>query len=96
MNILREKIIATLKDSLENIYDEKKCIKNDHHNILSDKIRNNYEKQTINSIAKMLDDANSIKNSQDNVDALVNCVHKLLNNRDATFLKLMQDFNTTL
>jgi hypothetical protein len=89
--------INLLRDALDGTWNEENVIKTDNdNNILSDKIKKNYEANIINSVAKMLNDAGKIDNSQEDIDALVDCVHKLLNNRDNLFVKLMKDFNTTL
>ncbi|XWV26651.1 hypothetical protein QJ857_gp0409 [Tupanvirus soda lake] len=97
IKIILQYFINLLRDALDNIWSEDKCVKMDNNNnILSDKIKNNYEAHTINSIAKMLSDADKIKNSQEDVMALIDCAHQLLINRDTTFVKLMKEVNTTL
>uniref|UniRef100_A0A6C0CBP8 Uncharacterized protein n=1 Tax=viral metagenome TaxID=1070528 RepID=A0A6C0CBP8_9ZZZZ len=82
-------------------------------NILEDRIKNNYDPKMINSIAKMMIDADNIDtpdllSSDTNLGskinplgrnfqgALVDCVHKLLLNRDEIFIKTMKDVNTVL
>ena len=96
IKIILQYFINLLNDAINNEWKDENCIKTDSNNILSDKIKNNFEAQTINSIAKMLNDADKNKNSQEDVMALIDCVHHLLINRDVGFVKLMQDFNTIL
>ena len=89
--------INLLRDALNETWNEDHIIKNDNdNNILSDKIKKNYESNIVNSIAKMLNDTDKVGNSQDDINALVDCIHKLLINKDNIFVKLMKDFNTTL
>jgi hypothetical protein len=88
--------INLIRNALNGTWNEDDTLKNCMDNkYLSDKIRSNFDEQTINSIAKMLTDAYALKDSQD-VNALVECSHKLLMNRDQTFVKLMKEVNTTL
>jgi len=97
IRIILQYLINILRDSLNDIWNDENIVKiESDNNILTDKIKNNYEIQTINSIAKMLTDANSSELSTDDINALVDCVHKLLINRDTIFVKLMRDINTTL
>jgi hypothetical protein len=106
IKIILQYFINMLSDALNNTWDENKYIsteKNNHNssvdknnNILSDKIKLNFEAHTINSIAKMLTDADKFKNSSEDVFALVDCVHQLLINRDTNFVKLMREINTIL
>ena len=96
IKIILQYFINLLNDALNNEWKDENCVKMDSNNILSDKIKNNFEAQTVNSIAKMLNDADKNKNSQEDVMALIDCAHHLLINRDVGFVKLMQEFNTTL
>jgi len=98
IRIIIQHFINLLRDALnESTWSEDNVIKTDSDNgILTDKIKHNFESHPINSIAKMLSDADQIKDSPEDVIALVDCVHKLLINRDASFVKLMKDINTTL
>ncbi len=65
-------------------------------NALSEKIKNNFDANMVNSISKMLYDADQLKDSQDDINVLIKCAHELLKNRDSTFIKLMKDANTIL
>lgn len=97
IRIIIQYFINLLTSALNGSWTEDSCSKIDrNHNILSDRIKYNYEEQTVISIAKMLTDADNIKQSQEDVQALTDCVHKLLINRDTQFVKLMQDVNTSL
>lgn len=97
IRIILQYFINILQDSLNGILDESKCVLDDNRNgILSDKIKNNIDFQTINTIAKNLSDAEKLQNSREDVDAIIDCVHKILINRDIHFVKLMKDVNTYL
>ena len=97
IKIILQYFINLLKDSLDGAYNENTYVKTEsHNNILSDKIKNNYESHAINSIAKMLTDAAKIENSEEDINALIDCAHRLLINRDTTFVKMMKEINTTL
>nr|WBF70975.1 hypothetical protein [Megavirus caiporensis] len=97
IKIILQYLINLLNSATNNNWDETYCVKTDNYNnILSDKIKNNFESQTINSISKILQDAQKMENSQEDVNALVDCAHKLLINRDTVFVKMMQKINTHL
>lgn len=98
IKIILQYFINILRDALNGTWNEENCVKIDsnNNNILSDKIKLNFEAHTINSIANMLNDAEKLENSQEDVNALVDCAHKLLVNRDITFVKMMKEINTTL
>ena len=97
IKIILQYFINLLRDALNSEWHEDNALKTDPYNsILSDKIKNNFEPHTINSIAKMLSDADKIENSPDDISALVDCSHKLLINRDNIFVKMMKEINTTL
>ncbi len=96
IKIILQYLINLLNDALNDTFVEDNYVKTDGNSILSDKIKNNFEAQTIISIAKMLSDADKIEKSKEDIDALIECSHKLLINRDAVFVKLMKDINTSL
>lgn len=97
IKIILQYFINILRDAINDVWNEDKCVKMDNNNnILSDRIKNNFDAHTINSIAKMLDDADKNKNSQDDVNTLIDCAHQLLTNRDIVFVKLMKEVNTIL
>ena len=97
IKIILQYFINMLRDALTGNWNEENVVKMENDSsILSDKIKNNYEAHTINSIAKMLEDAGKITELQDDITALIDCSHKLLLNRDVIFVKLMKDINTTL
>lgn len=89
--------INMLRDALAGIWSDDDYVKSDGHtNILSSRIKNNYDPHIINSIAKILNDANQIVDSPDDINALIDCAHKLLINKDTIFVKMMKEVNTTL
>ena len=97
IRIVLQYFINLLRTAINDTWDEENIIKNDtDNNIVSNKIKYNFEDHTINYIAKMFADINKIENSKDNITAIVDCVHKLLINRDYVFVKLMKDINTIL
>lgn len=97
IKIILQYFINLLQNALDGDWKDEKCVKIDNNNnILSDKIKNNYDAHTINTIAKMLKDADKIENSQNDINALIECAHKLLINRDSIFVKMMKEINTTL
>ena len=103
IRIILQYFINLFKSATDGTWNEETVIKTENdHNILTDKIKNNYDPNTINSIAKMLLDAQKIKLSniddktQDDINVLIDCSHKLLINRDAIFIKMMKDINTNL
>lgn len=97
IKIILQYFINLLRDSLNGIWHEENCVKIDNHtNILSDKIKNNFDPHMINSIAKMLSDADSFEDSQEDINALIDCAHRLLINRDTVFVRMMKEINTTL
>lgn len=97
IKIILQYFINLLKNALEDQWNEDNSVKIDNDiNILSDKIKINFEPHTINSIAKMLSDAEKIEKSPEDINALIECSHRLLVNRDNMFSKLMKDVNTTL
>lgn len=97
INIILQYFINMLRDAINDTWNEDNIVKIDNNNsILTDKIKNNFETHTITSIAKMLTDAAQSEQSPEDINALIDCVHKLLMNRDAIFVKLMKDINTTL
>ena len=96
IKIILQYFINLFRDALNGKWRDENIVKMDTDtSILSDKIKNNYEPHTINSIAKMLSDANKIEKSHEDICALIDCSHKLLINRDTVFVKLMKDIYTT-
>ncbi|BCS82923.1 hypothetical protein QLL95_gp1200 [Cotonvirus japonicus] len=97
IKIILQYLINLLRNALNDNWNEDDCVKIDGNvNILSDKIKNNIESQTIGSIAKILLDTEKMIDSKEDVDALIDCAHKLLVNRDKTFVKMMIEINTHL
>lgn len=97
IGIIIQYLINLLQNALDNTWTEDYMISiHGGNNVLSDKIKNNFDFNTINFISKTLFDADQIKDSPKDVNILVDCVHKLLMSRDEIFVKLMKDVNTTL
>jgi len=96
IKIVLQYLINMLNNALSDNWVDETYVKSDSNNILTDKIKNNFEPNAINSIAKMLSDADKIENSADDISALIECAHQLLINRDTVFAKMMKDINTVL
>lgn len=98
IKIIIQYFINLFNDAINGTWHEENIVKmdNDSTTLLSEKIKNNYEAKTINSIAKMFSDADRLEKSPQDITALIDCSHKLLINRDNVFVKLMKDVNTTL
>lgn len=96
INIILQYFINLLSDAINDKWNESKIVKDIHNSVLTDKIKNNFESNIINSISKMFIDADKSETSKNDINTLAECVHKLLINRDTIFLKLMKDINTIL
>lgn len=94
--IILQYFINILTDALNEKWDERHVVKIESDNVLSEKIKYNFEANIINSIAKMINDASKLNNVSEDMYALIDCAHKLLINRDSSFVKLMKTVNTTL
>ncbi len=96
IKIILQYFINLLRSALNDEYDNVSVIKSElehDKNILSDKIKNNFDPNILTSIAKNFDDAEA---SSNDLNAYIECVHKLLINRDMTFTKMMKEVNTIL
>lgn len=94
IKLILQYLIILLQSALDGTWDNKLIMKYDEdHTLFEEKVRQNFESQIINSIAKMFNDAEQIKHSSKDVHALVNCVHNLLNNRDDDFAKIIDEIN---
>lgn len=97
MKIILQYFINMLVSALNNNLTEDSVVKNPTEGtILTDTIKNNYDPHTINTIAKMLTDADQTNNLQSNINILIECIHKLLINRDIEFANLMKEINTNI
>ena len=97
IKIILQYFINILTDTLAGAWNEDSVIKTTTDgSILTDTIKNNFDPQTINSIAKMLVDADQQNISPSNVNVLIECIHKLLINRDTDFSNLMKELNTSI
>ena len=97
IKIILQYFINLFHDAFNNKWNDNTTVKADtDSSILTEKIKNNFDANTINSFAKMLRDAEKMGKSPEDINALIDCSHKLLINRDSVFVKLMKDVNTTL
>lgn len=95
--IILQYLINMLSDALKNEWDGTKYIESQINNekTISEKIKSNFDSGVINSISKMLTDAENNSNNDDIV-AIIECVHKILMNKDVIFNNMMKKINTTL
>ena len=97
MKIILQYFINMLGSALNNTWSDDLIIKNPiEGSILTETIKKNYDSHTINTIAKMLTDADQTSNLQSNINVLIECIHKLLINRDTEFANLMKEINTSI
>ena len=97
MRIILQYFINMLNSALTNTWSDDLIVKNPiDGSILTDTIKKNYDPQTISTVARMLSGADQPTNIQSNVNAMVECIHKLLMNRDTEFANLMKEINTTI
>lgn len=92
--IIIQYFINMITDALDGVWDESKYIIQDTRSSLSERIKVCIDPQIIQSIAGMLTDASKMEYG--NVNAIVNCVHKMLINRDTEFVKMMREVNTMI
>lgn len=96
IKIILQYFINNLRNALNDEWKDNECIPIESGSYaLSEEIKNGFEPHTINSISKMLGNANN-ENSADNIAVLIECAHGLLINRDTNFVKMMKKVNTTL
>jgi len=98
IKIILQYFINMLRNAINGNWTEENCVKPDisTNSVLADKIKYYIDPQTINSIAKMLMDAEKMSESEKDMKALIDCAHQLLINRDTNFVRLMKEVNTTL
>lgn len=108
IRIILQYFINILNDAQAGTWDASRYVKTDPNSVLSEKIKHNFDANTVHSISRMFDDATRIAASPhdalikggrgviEDVNALVDCSHKLLLNRDHVFVKMMKEINTTL
>jgi hypothetical protein len=98
--VILQHFIDLLTNALDGLYRKENYQKfNNDKNLIADKIKNNFDPYIINSISKMLDDASKMIGDEyleRDMLALVDCVHKILVNRDEDFIRMMKEINTTL
>ncbi len=97
LKIILQYFINILTCALDGKWDETHVAKTQSEgSILTDTIKNNYDSKVMNSIAKMLTDADQSMNSPSDVSIMIDCVHRLLRNRDNQFVNMMKELNTVL
>lgn len=96
VKIILQYFVNLFTDALNDIWREESIVKiNDGNSIVSGQIKNNYNADNIKQIAAMLTDASKMEKSHKDVQALINCSHELLKNRDAAFVDFMEKINRT-
>jgi hypothetical protein len=95
--IILQYFINILNDAMDNNWNDDSIVKyNGEGSILTDTIKNNYDSHTLQSVAKMLQDADKQGIAHANTGVLVKCAHELLINRDNDFISLMKEINTIM
>jgi hypothetical protein len=95
MKITFQYLINMLTNALDDEWNEKYYVTDFGESVLTNKIRGSYEKSTIESIAKMLKDAQNADSELTN-KTLSTCISKMLDTRDVTFVQMMKEINTIL
>lgn len=94
VRIIIQYFINMINDALDGVWDESRYIYQDVRNSLSERIKACVDEQIVQSISNMLIDASKMEYG--NVNAVVDCVHQILLNRDIEFVKMMKEVNTLL
>lgn len=100
IRIIIQYFINLLTNAMNNTWSDDETVKNTSSqsdalgSLIADTIKYNYDANTIQSISKMLTDADQ-KNIQ-NTNALTECIHKILINRDTEFVALMKEIHTSI
>lgn len=94
VRIIIQYFINMINDALDGVWDETRYIHLDVRSSLSERIKACVDEQIIQSIASMLLDASRMNHG--NVNAIVDCVHQILSNRDVVFVRMMREVNTIL
>ena len=95
IKIILQYFINMLNNALDGEWNDDEYVMIEGNSILSDKIKNGFDPNTFNSIAKLLTNSD-LETSKDNIEVLIDCAHGLLINMDNTFVKMMKEINTTL
>lgn len=97
IRIIIQYFINILTDTCNGFLNEEYIVQSSADgSILTDTIKKNFDAHTFNSIAKMLVDADQPHMSTSNINVLIECIHKLLINRDLEFANLMKELNTSI
>lgn len=97
LKIILQYFINILTDAMNDIWNDNSIVEYfAEGSILTDTIKKNYDPHIIQSIAKMLTDADKPGITQTNIDILIGCAHKLLISRDTEFVFMMKGINTII
>lgn len=94
VRIIIQYFINMIHDALDGVWDETRYINHDSRGSLSERIKVGIDPLVIQSIGEML--INASKMEYGNVNAIVDCVHQILINRDTEFVKMMREVNTLI
>lgn len=128
IKIILQYLINILENAINNKWDEKFCVtQNNSENILTNKIKNDYDPHIIKSISVLLSDTdninekinglinesdrinnnrrdfniqpngmdisnNKISEYKNNIYVWIECAHRLLENRDKNFIKIIESY----
>lgn len=96
VRIILQHFINMLRDAYRGNWDNNRCVGTDTNSPLTEKIRSGFDATIVHTIAVTLQDANEPLKSAKDVQALIECGHKILNNRDETFSELMREVTTQI
>lgn len=97
MKMILQYLINMLKMALDGIWSKEYVVNNPNDNTpLTELIKNNYLPTEITNISNMLSEANKLNTTSLDISAQIECIHKLLINRDTNFCNLMKDINTNI
>ena len=92
IQIILQYFINMLQSALDGSWDENKYVHVQSNGLISQKLKYAFNVTVIQSIAKMLENAEKISgtNSQTDINVLIKCAHKLLNNQKNISINLMK------
>lgn len=97
VKLILQHFVNMFNNAIKNKWDDEMCMDpQSEEGILTDKIKNNIDENKIKSICTSLTDAGQETNTPNEIDAYVECIHKLLNDRDISFVQMMRNINTIL
>lgn len=108
IKIVLQYFMNILRDALDGVWKDNTVVKFDDRNIISERIKYNFDSDNIKSISSILLDAaknidpdkkcsdeEKTKKQQENVMTLVKCANDLLETNDNIFVDLMKTINTS-